>query len=78
MLGCGSRVGWVWVAGNGLVWFGWAAKAVPAKMVDRAMRLAVIMRKLFPSVCPIYIAHPRRGRCAGCSSPMKAGERSEV
>jgi len=22
--------------------------------------------------------HPRRGRCAGCSSPMKAGERSEV
>ena len=59
------------------VGFGWAAKAVPAKMVDRAMRLAVIIRKLFPSVCPIYIAHPRRGRCAGCSSPMKAGERSD-
>ena len=61
-----------------MVWFGWAAKAVPAKMVDRAMRLAVIIRKLFPSVCPIYIAHPRRGRCAGCSSPMKAGERSVI
>ena len=70
---CGSRVSWVWVAGKGLVWFGWAAKAVPAKMVDRAMRLAVIIRKLFPSVCPIYIAHPRRGRCAGCSSPRKGG-----
>ena len=77
-VGIGSRVSWVWVAGRFGMWFGWAAKAVPAKMVDRAMRLAVIMRKLFPSVCPIYNAHPRRGRCAGCSSPMKAGERSEV
>ena len=64
-VGIGSRVSWVWVAGKVWVWFGWAAKAVPAKRVDRAMRLAVIMRKLFPSVCPIYNAHPRRGRCAG-------------
>jgi hypothetical protein len=50
-------------------WFGvglgWVAKAVPTKRVDRAMRLAVIMRKWFPSVCPINNAHPRRGRCAG-------------
>jgi hypothetical protein len=60
------------------VGFGWAAKAVPAKMVDRAMSVAVSIRKLVPSGCPIYNAHPRRGRCAGCSSPMKAGERSEV
>ena len=43
-----------------------------------AMSVAVSMRKVFPSGCPIYNAHPRRGRCAGCSSPMKAGERSEV
>ncbi len=53
--------------------FGWVVKRV-----DMAMSVAVSMRKLFPSVCPIYNAHPRRGRCAGCSSPMKAGERSEV
>ena len=60
------------------MWFGWVAKAVPAKMVDRAMRLAVIIRKLFPSVCPINNLTPRRGSVRGCSSPMKAGERSEV
>ena len=60
------------------VGFGWAAKAVPAKRVDRAMSVAVSMRKVFPSGCPIYNAHPRRGRCAGCSSPMKAGERSVI
>jgi len=52
---------------------GWAAKAVPAKMVDRAMSVAVSMRKVFPSGCPIYNAHPRRGRCAGCSSPSEGG-----
>ena len=46
--------------------------------MDREMSVAVIMRKLFPSGCPIYNAHPRRGRCAGCSSPMKAGERSVI
>ena len=58
--------------------FGWAAKAVPAKMVDRAIRLAVIMRKCFPSVCPINNLTPRRGSVRGCSSPMKAGERSDI
>ena len=59
------------------VGFGWAAKAVPTKMVDRAIRLAVIIRKLFPSVCPINNLTPRRGSVRGCSSPMKAGERSD-
>ena len=53
---------------------GWAAKAVPAKMVDRAMSVAVSMRKVFPSVSPIYNAHPRRGRCAGCQAQVKAGD----
>ena len=48
-VGIGSRGSWVWVAGKVWVWFGWAAKAVPAKMVDRAMSVAVSMRKLFPS-----------------------------
>jgi hypothetical protein len=58
------------------VGFGWAAKAVPAKTVDREMSVAVIIRKLFPSGCPIYNAHPRRGRCAGVQAQEKAGERS--
>ena len=48
-VGIGSRVSWVWVAGLVWVGFGWAAKAVPAKMVDRAMSVAVNMRKVFPS-----------------------------
>ena len=60
--------GWVWMG------LGWAAKAVPAKRVDMAMRLTVIIRKLFPSVCPINNAHPRRGRCAGCQAQVKAGD----
>jgi hypothetical protein len=43
-------------------------------MVDRAMSVAVSMRKVFPSGCPIYNAHPRRGRCAGCQAQVKAGD----
>ena len=47
-------------------------------MVDRAMSVAVSMRKVFPSGCPIYNRTPRRGSVRGCSSPMKAGERSVI
>ena len=64
----GSRMIWVWVAGWVWVGFGWVVKRV-----DMAMSVAVIIRKVFPSGCPIYNAHPRRGRCAGCSSPRKGG-----
>jgi hypothetical protein len=55
------------------VGFGWVVKRV-----DMAMSVAVSMRKVFPSGCPIYNAHPRRGRCAGVQAQEKAGERSEI